>query len=172
MNNNFTHLLLHCGSTTWVRVSPFQFHSDPPPYSQCVRIPLLHSYKQIMDKFSILILWYCGLLHHVVTYTNISENKVPPVRRRHHFPFKKNSGIHWQDYIAQQPRRPQSKLSLLWKPQILQVLDNNLATLHHSWKSERNIWKKMGLDGLLILDFLTILQNTMKTTAYIWNLWM
>ena len=53
ITSSLTNLFLHCGPTPRIRVSPFQLHSDSPPYSQCICIPLLHGYKyqQILDDY-------------------------------------------------------------------------------------------------------------------------
>lgn len=50
---SLTNLFLHCGPTPRIRVSPFQLHSDSPPYSQRICVPLLHGYKyqQILDDY-------------------------------------------------------------------------------------------------------------------------
>jgi hypothetical protein len=50
IRSSLTNLFLHRGPTPRIRVSPFQLHSDSPPHSQCICIPLLHSYKQTNKK--------------------------------------------------------------------------------------------------------------------------
>lgn len=80
---------------------------------------LSENVKEWRRKYSKFRLWSSGLWHHAVLYvtTNISEEHTASTFRIDSM-FLQNAGNHLEDYMVSQPKRPQSELLLLWKPQV------------------------------------------------------